>query len=79
MATGEGKTLVASLPSYLNALRGNGVHVVTVRRRLTAAVASAAAAAAGDSASLRLAARRAARGAGGLSALWRDGNLEREA
>ena len=30
MATGEGKTLVASLPSYLNALRGNGVHVVTV-------------------------------------------------
>lgn len=28
--TGEGKTLVASLPSYLNALAGNGVHVVTV-------------------------------------------------
>jgi len=30
MATGEGKTLVASLPSYLNALGGKGVHVVTV-------------------------------------------------
>lgn len=30
MATGSGKTLVASLPSYLNALSGEGVHVVTV-------------------------------------------------
>ena len=30
MRTGEGKTLVATLPSYLNALPGNGVHVVTV-------------------------------------------------
>ena len=30
MKTGEGKTLVAILPSYLNALTGNGVHVVTV-------------------------------------------------
>ncbi len=30
MATGEGKTLVATLPVYLNALEGNGVHVVTV-------------------------------------------------
>jgi preprotein translocase subunit SecA len=30
MATGEGKTLVATLPAYLNALRGLGVHVVTV-------------------------------------------------
>ena len=30
MATGEGKTLVATLPVFLNALRGNGVHVVTV-------------------------------------------------
>ncbi|HQV91839.1 MAG TPA: preprotein translocase subunit SecA, partial [Phycicoccus sp.] len=30
MKTGEGKTLVASLPSYLNALTGKGVHVVTV-------------------------------------------------
>ena len=29
MRTGEGKTLVATLPSYLNALPGNGVHVVT--------------------------------------------------
>ncbi|MDD2611980.1 MAG: preprotein translocase subunit SecA [Bacteroidales bacterium] len=30
MATGEGKTLVATLPVFLNALTGNGVHVVTV-------------------------------------------------
>ena len=30
MKTGEGKTLVATLPSYLNALEGQGVHVVTV-------------------------------------------------
>src|ERR1022692_2109353 len=30
MKTGEGKTLVATLPCYLNALAGNGVHVVTV-------------------------------------------------
>ncbi|WP_421942323.1 preprotein translocase subunit SecA [Pedobacter sp.] len=30
MATGEGKTLVSTLPSYLNALAGQGVHVVTV-------------------------------------------------
>lgn len=30
MATGEGKTLVATLPVFLNALSGNGVHVVTV-------------------------------------------------
>src|ERR671912_1058598 len=30
MRTGEGKTLVATLPVYLNALAGNGVHVVTV-------------------------------------------------
>ena len=30
MKTGEGKTLVATLPSYLNALSGDGVHVVTV-------------------------------------------------
>ncbi|MEX0748460.1 MAG: preprotein translocase subunit SecA [Candidatus Saccharimonadales bacterium] len=30
MRTGEGKTLVATLPVYLNALNGNGVHVVTV-------------------------------------------------
>ena len=33
MKTGEGKTLVATLPSYLNALEGKGVHVVTVRSR----------------------------------------------
>lgn len=30
MRTGEGKTLVATLPAYLNALRGKGVHIVTV-------------------------------------------------
>ena len=30
MATGEGKTLVATLPAYLNALEGRGVHIVTV-------------------------------------------------
>ncbi len=30
MGTGEGKTLVATAPAYLNALSGKGVHVVTV-------------------------------------------------
>ena len=30
MKTGEGKTLVATLPAYLNALTGKGVHIVTV-------------------------------------------------
>jgi len=30
MKTGEGKTLVATLPAYLNALEGKGVHIVTV-------------------------------------------------
>jgi preprotein translocase subunit SecA len=30
MATGEGKTLVATMPAYLNALSGNSVHIVTV-------------------------------------------------
>jgi preprotein translocase subunit SecA len=30
MKTGEGKTLVATLPAYLNALGGRGVHVITV-------------------------------------------------
>ena len=30
MKTGEGKTLVATMPAYLNALRGDGVHIVTV-------------------------------------------------
>src|SRR4029078_8919610 len=34
MRTGEGKTLVATLPAYLNALGGNGVHVVTVNEYL---------------------------------------------
>jgi preprotein translocase subunit SecA len=30
MKTGEGKTLVATLPAYLNALTGRGVHIITV-------------------------------------------------
>ncbi len=30
MRTGEGKTLVSTLPAYLNALEGKGVHIVTV-------------------------------------------------
>jgi preprotein translocase subunit SecA len=34
MATGEGKTLVATLPAYLNAIEGKGVHVVTVNSYL---------------------------------------------
>ncbi|MFZ3578967.1 accessory Sec system translocase SecA2 [Virgibacillus sp. DJP39] len=34
MATGEGKTLVASLPSYLIALQGKGVHIITVNEYL---------------------------------------------
>jgi preprotein translocase subunit SecA len=38
MATGEGKTLVASLASYLNALEGKGVHVVTVNDYLARCV-----------------------------------------
>jgi len=37
MRTGEGKTLVATLPVYLNALAGKGVHVVTVNDYLRAA------------------------------------------
>ena len=36
MATGDGKTLVATLPGYLNALSGRGVHVVTVNDYLAA-------------------------------------------
>jgi preprotein translocase subunit SecA len=36
MKTGEGKTLVATLPVYLNALTGRGVHVVTVNDYLAA-------------------------------------------
>jgi len=35
MKTGEGKTLVATLPAYLNALKGKGVHVVTVNDYLS--------------------------------------------
>lgn len=34
MRTGEGKTLVATLPAYLNALSGDGVHIVTVNEYL---------------------------------------------
>ena len=36
MGTGEGKTLVATLPAYLNALEGNGVHIITVNTYLAA-------------------------------------------
>ena len=36
MKTGEGKTLAATLPAYLNALAGKGVHVVTVNDYLAA-------------------------------------------
>jgi len=35
MATGEGKTLVATLPAYLNALTGEGVHIITVNTYLS--------------------------------------------
>ena len=35
MATGEGKTLVSTLPAYLNALDGEGVHIVTVNDYLS--------------------------------------------
>ena len=34
MKTGEGKTLVATMPAYLNALTGNGVHIITVNEYL---------------------------------------------
>ena len=34
MRTGEGKTLMATLPAYLNALPGEGVHIVTVNEYL---------------------------------------------
>jgi preprotein translocase subunit SecA len=37
MATGEGKTLVATLPAFLNALAGRGVHIVTVNDYLAKA------------------------------------------
>jgi preprotein translocase subunit SecA len=40
MKTGEGKTLVATLPVYLNALAGRGVHVVTVNDYLARATPS---------------------------------------
>ena len=33
MKTGEGKTLVSTLPAYLNSLLGKGVHIVTINRR----------------------------------------------
>ena len=36
MRTGEGKTLVATLPAYLNALTGEGVHLITVNDYLAA-------------------------------------------
>ena len=37
MKTGEGKTLVATLPAYLNALSGEGVHIITVNDYLATA------------------------------------------
>ena len=37
MKTGEGKTLVSTLPAYLNAIAGKGVHVVTVNDYLARA------------------------------------------
>jgi preprotein translocase subunit SecA len=40
MRTGEGKTLVATLPAYLNALSGKGVHIVTVNEYLARATPS---------------------------------------
>jgi preprotein translocase subunit SecA len=40
MKTGEGKTLVATLPAYLNALTGRGVHVITVNDYLAGAIPS---------------------------------------
>ena len=40
MRTGEGKTLMATLPAYLNALTGKGVHVVTVNDYLASATPS---------------------------------------
>ena len=40
MRTGEGKTLTATLPTYLNALSGRGVHVVTVNDYLASPRAS---------------------------------------
>ena len=40
MRTGEGKTLVATLPVYLNAIAGKGVHVVTVNDYLASATAA---------------------------------------
>ena len=40
MRTGEGKTLVATLPTYLNALTGKGVHIVTVNDYLPSVTAS---------------------------------------
>ena len=41
MQTGEGKTLVATLPAYLNALTGEGVHIVTVNDYLALPLAGA--------------------------------------
>ncbi len=40
MKTGEGKTLTAVLPAYLNALSGNGVHIITVNDYLPSATPS---------------------------------------
>ena len=35
MKTGEGKTLTSVMPAYLNALEGNGVHIITVNEYLS--------------------------------------------
>ena len=51
MKTGEGKTLVATLPVYLNALEGKGVHVVTVNDYLARATPNGWAASTASSAS----------------------------
>ena len=40
MKTGEGKTLVATLPAYLNCLSNNGVHIITVNDYLAKEIAS---------------------------------------
>ncbi len=51
MKTGEGKTLVSTMPAYLNALRGAGVHLVTTNDYLASATRSGWAASTGSSGS----------------------------
>ena len=59
MKTGEGKTLVATLPAYLNALTGEGVHVVTVNDYLAGYRSELVGASTGSSASRPAASSRA--------------------